>query len=374
MIKEFKIASRYFFSPRENTPKIIPRAGTVALALSMVVLLATLSVMNGFDRNIKESILSRMPHIFSTTFDLDKLSEENWPQITDSGAFYQTRVFVPNWHYQQVYVFISERFEQPMISSSLVKQHFIQTPSSIDLVGFKEKKLFKKPVAHSLKIPVESVKKDSTAALYLPLSYLEQFDSLPLVHLTGIWIEDPFKAQQVQERLQSFYPKENFYTWISQHEALFKALLAEKRLVGVVLSLLLLLIFVQISLTMILIFKDKQKDMVTLFCFFNKEKSVFKVFFFYAFINILLGIFLGSCLGVALSYYLPDIVHFFEVTLHIDVLPYDEYGFDKLPSYFIFSDLIAVASFSLFSGLLCSYFLIKKLAKQPVISILRQYQ
>lgn len=374
MKTEFRVALRYFFAPRDNTPKVIPRAGTIALALSITVLIATLSVMNGFDRSIKESILSKMPHIFSTTLKSHRVDASSHQNIIDTGSFYQTRVFVPHWNYRQVHVFFSERFEKPMISSALFKEHFLPLPSELEVVGFKEKKLFKKPVAQSLYLTIEAVRKDTSASLYLPLSFLEQFQSLPLTELTGFWLEDPFAVDPVASHLQKTYPHEHFYTWKSQHEALFKALLAEKRLVSVVLSLLVILIFIQITLTMILIFKDKQKDMVALSCYFQGQKSVFKVFFFYAIINIVLGILFGSVLGISLSYYLPDIVHFLEGLLHMDVLPYDEYGFDKLPSYFLFSDFIGVTSFSFVLGVLCSYFLIRKLAKAPILSILRQYQ
>ena len=81
MISELTLAWRYFSAPSDNTPKVIPRAGTIGLALSIIVLVTTLSVMNGFDRHIKEKIMSRLPHISSLTYhSTATITEDNVTQ------------------------------------------------------------------------------------------------------------------------------------------------------------------------------------------------------------------------------------------------------------------------------------------------------
>ena len=158
MISEIKIALRYFLFPKKDTPKLIPRAGMIGLALSITVLLTTLSVMNGFDSHIKEKVISRMPHISSPTlskYEMDKVSQDQGFEISKVGEFYQTRLLVPKWQYVQVHVFISGEFDVPTISSSLAHQFNWNGPSEINLWGFTQKKIFGKSYPHSYNILFE---------------------------------------------------------------------------------------------------------------------------------------------------------------------------------------------------------------------------
>ena len=377
MIRELGLAWRYFFYPRESTPKVIPRAGTLGLALSITVLLTTLSVMNGFDIHIKEKVMSRLPHISSPTITADKkqeLKKTLGPSVDKIGSFYQTRLLVPKWGYVQVHVFISEDFTEPMISSALINQFHWQKGQEVEFWGFTNRKILGKAYPQTFKMTFDKVRSDSIYGIYLPSSSIESLRTLSLQQITGIWLNDPFSAQAVKSQLQSAYPSDLFYSWVDQYSSLFDAVSAEKRLVGVVLSLLIILIFFQLNLTMILIFKDKQKDMVTLHCFLEGEKSVFWVFYSYALINIICGVIFGSLFGWLLSTYLPSIASSLEGLLSFEILPYNQYAFNTLPSFFMVSDLIYVSTFSLIAGAFCSYLLIRKLSRQPLLETLRQYQ
>ena len=377
MNAELKVALRYFFFPKKDTPKVIPRAGTLGLALSITILLTTLSVMNGFDIHIKEKVMSRMPHIYSSTIEnkeLKKLSHEYSSQIDKVGTFYQTKLLVPKWNYLQVHVFISDDFDVPMISSALASQYSWSPQEEIELWGFSHKKIFGKSYPHNYKVLIEGERVDSIYAIYLPSYFAQKFKALSLQNITGFWLKDPFDAQKMKLEFKNKASNDIFYSWVDQYVSLFEALSAEKRLVGVVLSLLIILIFFQLNLTMILIFKDKQKDMVALFCFLNGRKSIFRVFFSYALINIVFGVIFGALLGWMVSNYLPMAVSFIEQLFNFEILPYGQYAFDTLPSLFLISDLIYVSIFSLITGVICSYFLIKKLSSASILKTLRQYQ
>ena len=144
----------------------------------------------------------------------------------------------------EINVFISDEFEKPMISSALSSQFHYKLGQEIELWGFSNKKLFGKSYPSTFKMTFDSVRYDSVHAIYLPTEEAKIFKSLSLQEITGIWLKDPFSAQQAQKSLQSIYPQSMFYSWIDQYSSLFDAIAAEKRLVGIVLSLLIILIFI----------------------------------------------------------------------------------------------------------------------------------
>lgn len=377
MKHEFLIAWRYFFSPSTTTPKLIPRAGMFGLALSIIVLLTTLSVMNGFDRHIKNNVIARLPHMSSPTLNLEQaqqLQQSYSSKIEKVGVFEQTRVLVPQWNYLQVSVFISDAIEEPAVSSRLFEQFNFQLPSSIECLGFSSKKVLGQAYPINLNLKIDSVHDDSVYAFYFPTSYKETFSRLSLQPITAMWVFDPINVQSLKSQIQSDYPQHLFYSWVDQYSSLFDALAAEKRLVGIVLSLLIILIFCQLNLTMMLIFKDKQKDMVTLACFLRKKESIKAVFSFYSGFNILFGVALGSVLGWLTSIYLPSVLSFFEKNFGFEVLPYGQYAFDRLPSLFLISDLLLVSTFALVVGGLCSALLVHRLSQKNILDILKQHQ
>ena len=155
MKHEFLIAWRYFFSPSKTTPKLIPRAGMFGLALSIIVLLTTLSVMNGFDRHIKNNVIARLPHMSSPTLNLEQaqqIQQSYFSKIEKVGVFEQTRILVPQWNYLQVSVFISDTIAEPAISSRLLQQFNLQLPTTIECLGFSSQKSIGSSLSCKLKL------------------------------------------------------------------------------------------------------------------------------------------------------------------------------------------------------------------------------
>lgn len=375
MNPELTIAQRYFLYPSPQTSRAIPRAGMIGLALSITVLMATLSVMNGFEKQFEDDITSRIPHLSSQTLSLEKaheLQQKHDHVIEKVGHFIQAQMIIPNWNHVPVTLYISDDYDQVQISTRLAQRYGWSPGQNIELFGFSQKKVFGKIYPQSLQLKPQGLKEDSIYALYIPYSQKDILRSVQRESLTAMWLFEPLKAPQLKEQLRDQEPDVFLSTWQEHYGSLFKALQAEKRLVSVVLSLLIILIFFQLNLTMLLIFKDKEKDMVTLYCFLNGSQSIRRVFSYYAAFNILTGIFLGAIFGTLLSFQLPAIVKFLEQLFSFEVLPYSGYNFSALPSTFLLSDLIHVVLFSLILGGICSRFLVNKLAQKDILSVLNQ--
>lgn len=68
------IALRYLFSGRKRFAAFITWTSVIGLALGVIVLTVVISVMNGFDRELRTRLLGAVPHIFITA------SAERWAE------------------------------------------------------------------------------------------------------------------------------------------------------------------------------------------------------------------------------------------------------------------------------------------------------
>ena len=344
------------------------------LALSLVVLISTLSVMNGFERDIRTKLLSRAPHML--VWGQQRLDYEIKSSLATlvqkQDYFYQTKMLLPDYQFQQIQVIFSEAIDKPTVSSSLAA--IINTSRPLSLMSFGKKKVLWQPVPHVLSIAPEATKEDDLLTYYLPLSYKERFPELTLLPMVGLWLHDPMLVEQVQRELHNLYPEYTVTSWKDSYSSLFEALHAEKRLIFIVLSMLVVLIYVQLALTLLLIFKEKEKEMISLYFFWRGWPAVYRVFMRYGLLNVTFGTILGCLFGALVSRALPSVVAFLEKTFNMTVLPYEQYSFKQLPSELMMSDVFLVGGGTFLLGFVFCHFLVKKITTQSIERLLRQHQ
>jgi ABC-type lipoprotein release transport system permease subunit len=101
-----KLAWLYFAKPQSSSLlKIIPRAAMLGLAFSLTIFITTLSVMNGFERDIRDRLLNRAPHLI--LFEEKKINTELLEpairkNIKAQEFFVQTKMILPDFSYQLI--------------------------------------------------------------------------------------------------------------------------------------------------------------------------------------------------------------------------------------------------------------------------------
>ena len=261
------------------------------------------------------------------------------------------------------------------ISSSLLDSHRrYQLNQHLTFICFSSKKVFGKPVARSHDVTFHNQRDDDSMSVYLPLEYRSQFKELILYPMVGYWLKDPFMSTSLIEDLRHEFPAISFVSWDEHYSSLFDALHSEKRLLFVVLSLLILLIYGQLAFTMMLLFKEKEKDMIPIYFFKNAKRSLRIVFYSYGLLNVFLGLALGCLGGWWLSLHLSQIVQVMERLLGINLLPYSEYYSSNLPSVFYVNDLINVVIVTLIIGGSVVALVVEKTLARPIQQLLREYQ
>jgi len=344
------------------------------LALSLIVLIATLSVMNGFERDIRDKLLSRTPHITALgTHQLDPYSLPLLePFLKKTEKFYHTKMLLADYGYLQVTVIFSDSIVEPKISTALLSH--VSSIKPLKLLYFSSKKALFNTMPSLITItPLTSVE-DDQLDIFLPLSEKDRFTGLIVTPMQGIWLNNPMLVDQSSNMLRSYYPTTHFVTWRESYASLFEALTSEKRLIFVVLSLLIVLIYVQLGLTLLLIFKEKEKDMVALYFFFNGWSSVYRIFFYYGLFNVVFGTFLGCLGGYCVALYLPDMIMLLEKIFHCTVLPYEQYYSKHLPSEVRWDDILFIGSATLIAGTLAAHLIAKSVLSKKIDQLLRHNQ
>jgi ABC-type lipoprotein release transport system permease subunit len=241
-------------------------------------------------------------------------------------------------------------------------------------MAFKSKKALWQPVPIIVTIiPLKEIA-DSQLIVYLPINYQAKFKGLSLYPIQGFWLNNIMAVDDLDHALKNHDPSLMTITWKKTYSTIFDALLSEKRLISVVLSLLIILIYIQLALTLILVFKDKEKDMIALYFFKGGTESIYNIFYLYGALNVILGVVLGCAGGYIVSKGLPIIVTFLENLFHFNILPYQQYFVRVFPSEFLWSDLIISGGVSLVAGLVTTHLIVKHVSKKKMEQLLRQYQ
>ena len=96
----WSIALRQTLDPGKGLSAFLSRVSIVGMALAIALLLAVQSVMNGFDREMRERILSLLPHVQVTSSgDAETLTElarslEQRPEIIAVRPFVLTQALL----------------------------------------------------------------------------------------------------------------------------------------------------------------------------------------------------------------------------------------------------------------------------------------
>jgi len=144
--------------------------------------------------------------------------------------------------------------------------------------------------------------------------------------------------------------------WTDYHRNFFAALKMEKRMMGVLLFLLVLIAAFNIITTLVMMVIDKQSDIAILKTFGSSPGSIMRIFVVQGATLGLVGTVLGTVLGVLLALNVEEVVAGIERLFGVHFIDPSVYYISKLPSDVQYSDVILVASGSLLLSLLMTLY------------------
>lgn len=365
------------------------------IALGVAALIVVLSVMNGFQQELRTRILGVASHI-QVIGDGDELA--NWPATVAAVAQHpKVQAAAPYVQQQGMLSFDSEVrgvMVRGILPDAEEKVADFQTHMKVGkLTDLREGEfgiVLGAELARSLRVfPGDKVTLIAPQGLVTPAAVLPrlkqftvvgvfevgmyEFDSgLALIQMgdaqklyrmgdsvSGVRVKvgDLFEAPTVARQLLRYLPPNNFVTdWTRNHANFFRAVAIEKNMMFLILLLIVAVAAFNIVSTLVMAVTDKQADIAILRTMGAKPGSIMAVFVVQGVIIGLVGLLAGVAGGVSLALNIDVVVPFLEHVLGVQFLAKDVYYISELPSDLHWADVFVITGVSFVLTLLATLY------------------
>jgi lipoprotein-releasing system permease protein len=172
--------------------------------------------------------------------------------------------------------------------------------------------------------------------------------------VTGVRLklDDLFRAPYVTRELSKSMVGDYYLTdWTQSHANFFRAVSIEKRMMFLILLLIVAVAAFNIVSTLVMAVTDKQSDIAILRTLGAKPGSIMSIFMVQGSFIGVFGTLLGMASGVLIALNLETIVPIIERIAGVDLFPADVYYINQLPSKLVWSDVGIICGVSLFISL-----------------------
>jgi lipoprotein-releasing system permease protein len=406
---ELFIGLRYTRAKRRNHfISFISLVSMLGIAVGVTALIAVISVMNGFEKELTERILGMVAH--ATVSGVDS-SVQDWQHAIE--------VANANPHVRGAAPFIER---QALLQGRRVTGGVIRgvLPEQEPKVSELDRKMLKgrlddlKPGAFGIVLGNElamelGVGIGDKVAVYAPevsvtpigavprfkrcevvgifsvgfqeydegLAVMHMDDAARLFQLDGpsgirLKLDDMWRAWDIgRELAQQLGQVYRVQDWRSGHANFFSAVAMEKKVMFIILSLIVAVAAFNLVSTLVMLVTDKQADIAILRTLGISPRSVMGVFMVQGVIVGSFGILLGVLGGVALALNLPAIVKWIEHTFNVEFLSPDIYYISEVPSDMHWSDVGWIAAIAVVFCLLATLYPAWRAARTQPAAALR---
>ena len=368
---------------RDNFISFITVASMLGIMIGVMALIVVLSVMNGFHKEIRERILGMVSHATITSFeggltDWPRAMElaKQHPEVLDAAPYVESQVMLVNG--QNVAGALMRGIDpelEPRVADISDKMN---VGSLQDLADKSYNIVLGKELAMALGVTTgDKVTVITPHAMVTPVGTMPRlkrftvsgifevgmgdFDSgVALMHIrdaarlsrlgdavTGVRLKvrDLYDAQQVAFELAD-QMKDIYYVkdWSHYRRNFFEALKTEKRMMGFILFLIVLVAAFSVIIAMIMVVKDKQSDIAILRTIGASSRSIMKIFLVQGATIGVFGVVLGVIAGVLLALNVEKIVSWLEDLLGFEAIDSDLYYISRLPSDVQVGDVTLIAT------------------------------
>lgn len=379
---ELSIGLRYTRAKRRNHfISFISLTSMLGVALGVMALIVVLSVMNGFENELRNRILGMTAHASVIepgrplrNWESLKSTLKQQPHVLGIAPFIQTQAMLTNSGGVQG-ALISGILPDQEPEVSVVGDRMVEGKLS-DLQPGQYNILLGYALANALqarigdKVTVVAPQPNSTPAGIVPrlkrfnvagifeIGMNEYDSSMAIIHIedaarlfkikdgvTGIRLklDDMFNAPTISRDLINQLPGQyGVIDWTQYHSNFFKALKTEQIVMFVILTLIVAVAAFNIVSTLVMVVTDKQADVAILRTLGMTPGSIMWVFIVQGVIIGLIGTLLGIIGGVLLALNVENIVPWIEEKLHTEFMPQNVYVISGVPSELQWSEVINI--------------------------------
>jgi lipoprotein-releasing system permease protein len=170
-------------------------------------------------------------------------------------------------------------------------------------------------------------------------------------------LDDLFAAPRVAQELLPLLPfADEVRDWTQSHANFFRAVAIEKRMMFLILTLIVAVAAFNIVSAQVMVVTDKQADIAILRTQGASPASILAIFVIQGALVGAMGTLLGVAGGLALAFNVDTVVPFVEHVLGVQFLDKSVYYISELPSQVLRGDVITVASIALVLTLLATLY------------------
>jgi len=188
-------------------------------------------------------------------------------------------------------------------------------------------------------------------------------------------LDDLFLAPRISQDLAVVLSEESqslFLTdWTQEHANFFRAIQMEKRVMFIILALIVAVAAFNIVSTLVMAVTDKRADIAIMRTFGASPSSIMAIFIVQGALIGLIGTVVGAFFGVLIALNISTIVPFIEHLFNVQFLAKDIYYISELPSHLLWGDVVTIVVLSFFLSLIATLYPSWKASKMNPAEALR---
>lgn len=401
------IGLRYTRARRSNHfISFIALVSMIGLTLGVAVLITVLSVMNGFDRELKTRVLGMIPQ--ATVSSTQILT--NWPELVKKVEQHKHVVGAAPFTQLQGMLTAQGQVAGIMVSGiepeyekkvSIIQDHMVA--GSINALkkgefGIVLGKQMTDSLGLGLNDSITLVLPEATpspagvvprfkrfkivgifsigAEVDSMMGYIALNDASTLLRLPDgaqgvrLKLDDIFLAPEVADDIVKDLPS-NFYAsnWTFTHGNLFSAIQMEKAMVSLLLFLIVLVAAFNIVSSLVMVVTDKKSDIAILRTLGASPATITRIFMVQGTIIGVIGTVSGASLGVIFASGISGFIGWLNTAFGLNL--FDAYFINYLPSYLRWQDVVVIVCLSLGLSFLATIYPAFRAAKTQPAEALR---
>ncbi len=405
------IAIKYLRGKRKGFLSFISTVGFLGIALGVAVLIIVSSVMNGFEKELKDRVLQSIPHasIYGDVkyHQVKKIRDILFTneQVQASSPYIETQALIgSSKSLKGIYVFgVDAELEKDvsLVSSKLIEGNWesisnekygivigdilafqlglnlgdtvnILVPdTSMSIAGLLPRtKRFRVTGIFSIGAP----EMDQSFAYINIKNAQKLLRIIDSVHGIRIKYKDLFEAPElvrediknVNQTLETYLYSTN---WTNSYGTLFKAIKMEKFLVFLLLSLVVVIAVFNIVSLSVMTVNEKRSQIAIMMTIGANRALIQRIFLCFGSLIGFFGVLLGLIIGIMITYFLGPIINIVEGFLGIKFL--EVYFINYFPTDFRMNWIIVICMASLVLTILASYYPSRIASKIKPAEVLR---
>jgi len=408
---ELFIGLRYTRAKRRNGfISFISLVSIIGIILGVMALIIVLSVMNGFEKEVRDRILNMISHITVSGYDGKLTDWENVitqvkknPEVVGTAPYIRAEGMLI--YKREVHGAMFRGVDPPLEKTvSRVASHMLEGKLS-DLKPGKFNIILGQDLAFRLgvdvgdKVTMVTPSANITPAGVLPrlkrftvsgifkVGFYEYDSAVGLINLDDaarvfrmgnnvsgvqVQVKNLFEVAPVRDKLKNEYLM-NYWVkdWSYYHANWFRAVKMEKTLISLLLFLIILVAAINIVSSLIMVVTDKRSDIAILRTLGAKTQTITRIFVIQGSVIGVMGTILGTLFGVIISLNIESLYTWLEHVLHRQLIDGSVYLISTLPSDLHWDQVLWISAASMITSILATIIPARRASKTQPAEALR---